>query len=482
MNELKFKNLGLKDEILESLDKLGYETPTEVQKKVIPYILEGRDVIVKSQTGSGKTAAFGIPVCEKIELENKKPQVLILTPTRELAVQVRDEISNIGRYKRLRCAAVFGKQPMIVQIRELKQRVHAVIGTPGRVFDHIERGTLDLEDIKYLIIDEADKMLNMGFIEQVESIIKVLPKNRVTMLFSATIPEKLEALCNQYMQVPIKIEIEHENKASEKIIQYYYEVEENSKFKLLKKVIYTEKPDYAMIFLNTKEGVDTLTASMKKEGFSTIALHGGMEQKDRLDTMKSFKRGEFSFLVATDVAARGIDIEDITHVINYDLPLELESYVHRIGRTGRAGHNGVAITFVTPYQGRFLNEIENFIGYKIAIKEVPGDVESEEGRELYNKKAKLIPKSKIDKGTKLNKDIVKIYINAGKKKKMRPGDIVGAITNIEGVDVADIGIIDIQDNISYVDILGNKGELVLKELEKGTIKGKKVKVEKATQN
>lgn len=481
MNEMNFEKLGLNKEILESLDKLGYINPTEVQEKVIPFILGNKDIVVKSQTGSGKTAAFGIPVCEKIELENNKPQVLVLTPTRELALQVKDEISNIGRYKRIRCAAVFGKQPMVVQIRELKQRVHVIVGTPGRVFDHIERGNLDLEEIKYLIIDEADKMLNMGFIEQVESIIRVLPNNRVTMLFSATIPQKIEALCNNYMQVPIKVEIEHENKACENIIQYYHEVEERGKFKLLCDIIYSEGPENMIIFLNTKEGVDKLTTSMKYEGLVAKGMHGGMEQSDRLDTMKSFKRGEFSFLVATDVAARGIHIEDITHVINYDIPLEFENYVHRIGRTGRAGNTGVAITFVTPNQLKFLNQIENYIGYKILEKDPPQITVIEEGKVLFKRKAKSAPILKNDKGAKINKGIVKLYISSGKKQKMRPGDIVGAITNIEGVNVENIGIIDIQDNISYVDILGDKGELVLKELEKGTIKGKKVKVQKANQ-
>jgi ATP-dependent RNA helicase DeaD len=401
-----------------------------------------------------------------------------------LAVQVKDEFSHIGRYKRIRCTAVFGKQPMTVQIRELKQRVHVVVGTPGRVYDHIERGNLELKDIKYFVIDEADKMLNMGFIDQMEAIIKLLPMNRVTMLFSATIPEKIEALCNQYMQAPIKIEIEHENKASENISQYYHEIEESNKFKLLCKVIYTERPDYGVVFLNTKDGVEKLATSMRYEGFSCMTLHGGMEQVDRLAAMKSFKNGEFNLLVATDVAARGIHIDDITHVINYDIPLELESYVHRIGRTGRVGNKGiaVAITFVTPFQKRFLEQIENFVGYKIENKIIPSEEECEEGKKLFKKKAKKVISSKNDRDAKLNKDIIKIYINAGKKKKIRPGDIVGAITNIEGICMEDIGIIDIQENISYVDILRNKGEFVIKELEKGTLKGKKVKVQKATQD
>ena len=474
-----FKNLGLKEEIIEALNKLSYNSPTDVQSRVIPLVLANKDVIVKSQTGSGKTAAFGIPICEKIELENRKPQVLVLTPTRELTVQVKEELSNIGRYKKIRCAAVFGKQPMVIQTRELKQRVHIVVGTPGRTFDHIKKETLQTEEIKYLVIDEADKMLSMGFIDQVEDIIKALPAGRITMLFSATIPEKIQHLCKNYMKEPINIEVVHDKPLIQEIEQYCYKVENNDKFKLLNNIIYIERPESAIIFLNTKDGVDKLASSMKKNNYSCRELHGGMEQADRLITMDGFKRGEFTYLIATDVAARGIHVEDITHVINYDLPVELESYVHRIGRTGRAGKKGRAITFVSQHNIRFLNEIENYIGYKLAYREVPTEDEINYNKQIFDKMPKTLPKVKRDRSDELNSQITKLYINAGKNKKIRPGDIVGAIINIDGISIDDIGIIDVQDNISYVDILGNKGDIVLDTLQKGTLKGKKVRVEKA---
>ncbi|GIM30202.1 ATP-dependent RNA helicase DbpA [Clostridium polyendosporum] len=479
MNKIDFNNLGLSEEILRALDKLGYKTPSDVQKKVIPVVLEDKDIIVKSQTGSGKTAAFGIPICEKIEIENRTPQVLVLTPTRELAVQVKEDISNIGRFKRIRCAAVFGKQPMSVQIRELRQRVHIIVGTPGRTLDHIERGNVDLGDIKYLVIDEADEMLNMGFIDQVEAVIKALPSDRVTMLFSATMPEEIERLSNQYIINPIKIEINPKNLTTEKIQQFYYDVEENKKFSLLNKLIYTERPDSCIIFCSTKDGVDNLTQKMKNNGYLCSGLHGGMEQKDRLDTIERFKRGEFRFLVATDVAARGIHIEDITHVINYDVPVEKESYVHRIGRTGRAGNKGIAITFVVPYEYRLFTGIEEYVNYKIPKREAPSEEEVEQGKKIFNEIVKNKPKPKSIKSTELNREITKIHINAGKKKKIRVGDIVGAITSIEGINAEDVGVIDIQDNFSYVDILGKKGSIVLNALKDATIKGKKVKVQKA---
>lgn len=479
MNKVNFKDFKLEQELLSALEKLGFHQPTEVQQQVIPFALKEQDIIVKSQTGSGKTGAFAIPICEKIEIESKNPQALVLTPTRELAVQVKEDISNIGRFKRIRCAAVFGKQPMEMQLRELKQRVHVVVGTPGRTFDHIERQSLDLSDIKYFIIDEADKMLDMGFIEQVEAIIKCLPKNRATMLFSATMPEVIQKLCNQYMIEPKVIEINSESITAKSINEYYYEVEDNEKFALLNKVIYIENPESCIIFCNTKEKVDNIYQRMKDRGYSCVSLHGGMEQKDRLETIKSFKRGEFIFLVATEVAARGIHIDEVSHVINYEVPMEKESYVHRIGRTGRAGKLGEAITFVSTKEHRYLNFIEEYIGYTLEKRDIPSEEVVEKAKAIFKEKGATKPKLKKDSTFALNKEITKLHISAGKQKKIRPGDIVGAITGIEGVTVEDIGIIDVQDSFSYVDILNKKGELVLKALNGGTIKGKKVRVEKA---
>lgn len=479
MSSSQFRDFQIDEEILKAIDLLGYKKPSEVQQQVLPLALEGKDIIVKSQTGSGKTAAFGIPLCQKLDIEERKPQALVLTPTRELAIQVKEDITNIGRFKKIRAAAIFGKQPFDTQTRELKQRVHVVVGTPGRTLDHIERGTLDLGKIKYLILDEADEMLNMGFIEQVEAIINKLPKDRITMLFSATMPEQIEELSNKYMANPTTIQIQAKTVTREKIKQVYYQVEDDKKFNLLNKLIYTERPDSCILFCRTKDNVGTLAQKMKNRGYSANALHGGMLQKDRIDTINNFKRGQFTFLVATDVTARGIDVEDITHVINYDIPLENESYVHRIGRTGRAGREGTAITFVNPYEHRFLNDIEEYVGYKIERAEIPSNEEVEKGRKLFEEKSKARPKLKADKSADLNKGIMKIYIGAGKKKKIRPGDIVGTITSIEGITADDIGIIDVQDNVSYVDILDGKGKKVLEALQHKTIKGKTVKVQKA---
>ncbi len=480
MDEQNVDKYGFSKEIANALQELGYRVLTKVQEEVIPLVLAKKDIIVRSQTGSGKTAAFAIPVCEKIEIEQKNPQVLVLTPTRELAVQLKQDISNIGRFKRIRCAVVYGRQRMEIQKRELRQRVHVIVGTPGRTLDHIERGNMNLEEIQYLIIDEADKMLDMGFIEQVEAIIKVLPASRVTMLFSATMPDKIQEICKKYMKNPIKIEVESENPSLENIRQVYYEVDENEKYQLLTKIIYVERPESCILFCNTRDKVETLMAKMKTAGYSCGSLHGGMEQRDRLFSIQDFKRGEFQFLIATDVAARGIHIDEISLVVNYDLPLDNESYVHRIGRTGRAGNVGKAITFATRNEYRTLQEIEEYIQYKIPKQETPTVEEVAAGELLFNHRAGMEPILKIDKSDTLNRQITRIRINAGKKTKMRPGDILGAITTIPGIDGGDIGIIDVQDTCSYVEILGDKGHLVMEALWATKIKGKVHKIKEVS--
>lgn len=467
-----FENYGFSKEIVKALTSLGYESLTEVQERVIPLVLIEKDIIVKSQTGSGKTAAFAIPICEKIELEQRNPQVLVLTPTRELAVQLKQDITNIGRFKRIRCTAIFGRQPMDIQTRELKQRVHIIVGTPGRTFDHIERKNIILEGIKYLIIDEADKMLDMGFLEQVEAIIKMLPKSRVTLLFSATMPDEIEKVCSRYMIRPMKIEVDSENLTGEQIQQGYYEVEEVNKFSLVTKILYSSRPESCILFCNTREKVDTLFEKMEREGFSCGNLHGGMEQRDRLQTIQNFKRGAFPFLIATDVMARGIHIDEISLVINYDMPLDHESYVHRIGRTGRAGNTGAAVSFVTMDELNALHSIEDSIQYKIPKQNYPTIEDVATGKELFKRNSTARPVLKADKSQELNREITRIRINAGKKTKMRPGDILGAISSIAGVSGPDIGVIDVQDTCSYVEVLGKKGQLVMEALQHTKIKGK----------
>lgn len=482
MGENTFKEYKLSNEIVKALDSLEYSNPTEVQSKVIPLVLEKTDLVVKSQTGSGKTASYAIPICELIEWQENKPQALILTPTRELAVQVKEDFINIGRFKRIKATAVYGKQPIAIQKTELKQKTHVVVGTPGRVLDHLERGTLNLERMNYLVIDEADEMLNMGFIEQVEAIIKELPENRVTMLFSATLPEAIKNLALRYMKTPTNIEIKASGLTTDKIDHSLITVKEDDKFSILKDVTIVENPDSCIIFCRTKDRVDTVCDQLSELGYHCDKIHGGMAQDDRLDVMNEFKRGEFRYLIATDVAARGIDIDNITHVINYDLPLEKESYVHRTGRTGRAGKKGKAITFVTPFEDKFLNEIEDYIGFEIPKMTAPSKDEVSNKQSEFEAKKNMEPTIKKAKSEKLDKQIMKLYFNGGKKKKLRAVDFVGTIAKIEGVTAEDIGIITITDTFSYVEILNDKGHMVLDKMKKTSIKGKQLKVYEANKN
>ncbi|WP_017210049.1 DEAD/DEAH box helicase [Clostridium beijerinckii] len=475
----KFTKFNISDEILKSIEGLGYKTPSKVQEKVIPEILMNKDIIVKSQTGSGKTAAFGIPLCEKVDWNENIPQILILTPTRELAVQVSEDITNIGRFKRIKAVSVFGKEPISEQERKLRQKTHVVVGTPGRIIDHLDRGTLNVDKIRYFVIDEADEMLNMGFIGQVEGIIRRLPKKKVTMLFSATIPEEIKVLCDKHMNKPIDISIKNQEITNENIDHSLYYIDYEEKIEKLNDILIMEKPETAVIFAKTKDNVDTVFQWLKSKGYSVNKIHGGMLQNERLSIMDRFRAGDFRILVSTDLASRGIDVKGITHVINYDLPVEKEAYVHRIGRTGRAGEKGKAISFCVKGKDKLLNEIEEFIGFEIPVYNLPDKSVIEKEREESIKTLKSRPKVKEQRSKDINNNITKIYLNGGKKKKIRPGDIVGAICKIEGIRSEDIGIIDVQDSVSYVDILNGKGKRVIEELKNITIKGKIIKAEKA---
>ena len=474
-----FNEFKLSSDILKALNGLGYHEATEVQAQVIPTILNKEDLIVQSKTGSGKTASYGIPVCEQIDWEENKPQALILTPTRELAVQVQEELMHIGRFKRLKVVAVYGKSPFKDQVRELKQKTHIVVGTPGRVLDHIERGTLNLQQIKSVILDEADEMLNMGFIETVEMILKMTPKARQTMLFSATMPNAIKKLAKNYLSQPIEIKIESKSIATDLVEHALYPVRMQEKVRLLQDLLTVENPGRCIVFCSTREAVDALYQGLKVKGYPVNRLHGGMEQRDRLEVMRNFKMGQFSFLVATDVAARGIDVSDLTHVFNFDLPEDQESFVHRIGRVGRAGKVGKAITFVTPFETKLLEQIQAYIGFELSVIERPVATEVEKARAAFEAKLKERPKIKVQKHADVNKEIMKIYLNGGKKKKLRAIDFVGTILSIDGVEKEDIGIIDIQENVTYIDILNGKGWTVIDGLKTKTIKGKKLKAQKA---
>ena len=478
MIEANFNDYQLSSELLKAISMLDFKSPTKVQEQVIPAVLEQKDLIVKSQTGSGKTAAFAIPICQLVDWEENKPQALVIAPTRELAIQVKEDIFNIGRFKRLKVAAVYGKSPFYNQEKELKQKTHVVVGTPGRIIDHIDTGTFDTSNIKYLVLDEADEMFNMGFIEQIETIINSLPKEHMTVLLSATMPKDIKALCSKYMKDPIRIEIEEQDKATDRIFQERYNVNETEKIKLVRDITIVENPDSCIIFCNTKLKVDEVYNELADLKYTCEKIHGGMEQRDRLRIMNDFKQGYFRYLVATDVAARGIDIDNITLVINYDIPEDGESYVHRIGRTGRIGKIGRAITFVAQNEKKLLNDIHQYIGKEIPLKVRPEKETVNNAEQEFVEKINTAPEIKEVKGAQLSKEILKLHINAGKKTKMRAVDIVGTICSINGMIKADIGIINIVDVSTFVEILNNKGELVFQELQNIPIKGRLRKVSK----
>ncbi|MBS6507896.1 MAG: DEAD/DEAH box helicase [Paraclostridium bifermentans] len=479
MTNINFKDYKLSNEILKSLNMLNYKTPTKVQQEVIPVALENKDVLVKSQTGSGKTATFAIPLCELVDWDENKPQALILTPTRELAIQVKEDVFNIGRFKRIKVPALYGKSSFSLQAKELKQKTHIVVGTPGRTIDHIKEGNFITDNIKYLVLDEADEMLSMGFLEQVEEIISSLPKNRVTMLFSATMPDDINRLSKKYMKDHVTIEIEAKTLTVDRIQQDGYSIEETGKLNLLKDVTTIENPDSCVIFCNTQVKVESLYNELRKLKYPCDKIHGGMEQDERIKVMNNFKKGYFRYLIATDVAARGIDIDNITHVINYDVPVLRENYVHRIGRTGRAGKEGRAITFVMKSDERRMFEIYSYTGKELTMKMKPSKRLVMSLKPEFDKKLEQRQKVKEDKGANLSQEIMKIHINAGKKTKMRPVDIVGTLCSIEGMNAEDIGVISVLDISTYVEILNNKGEMVLKALQTKNIKGRPRKVTKA---
>lgn len=476
----RFEEFNLDKNIIKSLKNIKYEIPSKVQSKVIPQLLNNKDIIVKSKTGSGKTASFAIPLCEKVDINNNSVQGLIIAPTRELALQIKEEVQNIGRIKKVRCSAIFGKQPLKEQVAELKQRVHIVVATPGRIIDHIGRGTIDLSNIKFFIIDEADKMLNKGFVDDMESIMTKLPQNACKGMFSATIDDNINSVCEKYMKNIIRIEIKDEDKYIKKqISEFFINSEEENKYDLLKSIIYKECPHSVIVFANTRDKVDEIYKSMKKDKFTVGVIHGDMSQDKRLFIIKDFKENKFNILVSSDITSRGIHVDDVSLVINYEVPRDKENYVHRIGRTGRVDKLGKAITIVSNKEEKYLREIEEYTKNQIEEINEIDEREVSEGKDKFKiLQENLLKNRKSNINRKENQEVTKIYLNVGKKKKIRVIDIVGAFSNIEGINNEDIGVIEVKDTCSYVDILNYKGENFLKNNKTIIIKKKQVKVKK----
>jgi ATP-dependent RNA helicase DeaD len=353
-----FSELNISASTLKSVKRMGFEEATPIQEGTIKFGLEGRDIIGQAQTGTGKTAAFGIPLIEKIDPKITTIQGLIIAPTRELAIQVSEEIYRIGQDKRVKILSVYGGQEIGRQIRALKNNPHIIVGTPGRILDHINRRTLKLDNVQTLILDEADEMLNMGFIEDINTIMESCPAERQTLLFSATMPKPIQKIAEKFMKNPEIVKIQSKEMTVENIEQFYVKSHEREKFDILSRVINVHQPELAIIFGRTKRRVDELAHALSIRGYIAEGIHGDLSQSKRMSVLKQFKENKIDILVATDVAARGLDITGVTHVYNYDIPQDPESYVHRIGRTGRAGKSGVAVTFVTPREMGYLRIVE----------------------------------------------------------------------------------------------------------------------------
>ena len=400
---VKFNEFKLSAELLAEIDKAGFVEASPIQEQTIPLALEGKDVIGQAQTGTGKTAAFGLPTLEKIRTEEATIQALVIAPTRELAVQSQEELFRFGRSKGVKVRSVYGGSSIEKQIKALKSGAHIVVGTPGRLLDLIKRKALKLQDVETLILDEADEMLNMGFLEDIEAIISRVPESRQTLLFSATMPEAIKRIGVQFMKDPEHVKIAAKELTTELVDQYYIRVKEQEKFDTMTRLMDVEQPELSIVFGRTKRRVDELTRGLKIRGFRAEGIHGDLDQNKRLRVLRDFKNGNLDVLVATDVAARGLDISGVSHVYNYDIPQDPESYVHRIGRTGRAGQTGQSITFVAPNEMGYLQIIENltkkrmkglkpataedafYAKKQVALKKIERDFADETIRENFEK-------------------------------------------------------------------------------------------------
>ncbi|MBN2795694.1 MAG: DEAD/DEAH box helicase [Clostridia bacterium] len=407
---MTFNALNLHENILKAIDTLGFTEPTTVQLQAIPKILNHQDLIVMAKTGSGKTGAFSMPIIQGVDI-GKKPQALILTPTRELAVQVEKELKALAQFTNIQSTVVYGQHSLNTEIEQLKKGRQIIVGTPGRVLHHMESGHLKTSDIKYLVLDEADRMLDMGFIEQMIKIIKKLPVTRNTLLFSATMPDAIQRMSRSYMNNPETIALDSDTKTVDAIKQGYYRVENNEKRTQLKRILTVYQPKSCMVFCNMRTEVDKVNDYLVRRGFLSEAIHGANTQSKRMRTIEEFKKGEIQIMVATDVAARGIHIDDLELVINYDVPQDKDNYIHRVGRTGRAGQNGQAITLVTGNDLYTFYEIEEHAGARIDEYDLPTDEEVEKRqsemsdywekkREERLRKRELHKKTSVPKNTK----------------------------------------------------------------------------------
>jgi ATP-dependent RNA helicase DeaD len=523
-----FGDHQLSEQVLQALSEMGFEEPSPIQKEAIPLALDGLDIIGQAQTGTGKTAAFGIPITEKVNPKFLAVQALIVTPTRELAIQVAEEIAKIGKYKHVKTLPIYGGQPIDRQIRALRMGYQVVVGTPGRLLDHLNRGTLRLQHVKVVVLDEADEMLDMGFIDDISSILKEVPaEGRQIMLFSATMPQGIRKLAQTYMKKPRSVSVSQDELTVPQIEQVFYETRESNKIDALCRIIDAEEIEQGIIFCRTKRGVDELAVALEVRGHFAEPLHGDLSQQQRDLVMKHFRDGKLELLVATDVAARGLDINNVTHVINFDIPQDPVSYVHRIGRTGRVGRKGQAITLILPNEYRQIRLIENLVKTRIRRQELPplGEFSERQAGNLKNQLIKLIQGNRLEnyrgivgeliekydsmdvaaaalkfavegagvqeridhkeqeelnfENTGAAMGMVRFFLNIGRVQQIRTQDISSWIADESGTPGNMIGMINIYDKFTFAEVPIEYASRVLTCLHQATMKGRRVNVELA---
>lgn len=526
MKRLTFEELPVSPEIKKAVAAMGFEEATPIQSLAIPLMLQGKDVQGQAQTGTGKTAAFGIPILEHIDAREKHVQALILCPTRELAIQVAEEFKELSRFKKgMYILPVYGGQPIERQIFALRKGVHIVIGTPGRIIDHMNRKTLDLSRVKIAVLDEADEMLDMGFIEDIETILSATPSDKQTVCFSATMSREFLSLTRRYQRNPVMIKVVHEELTVPTTEQMYFEVKEHMKLDALTRLIDYHNPKLSLVFCNTKRGVDELTTHLQARGYFAEALHGDMRQSQRDRVMAKFRAGRVELLIATDVAARGIDVENIDAVFNYDVPKDEEYYVHRIGRTGRAGKSGRAFTFVVGREIYKLRDIQQYARIRIPQRQIPSlkDVAEIKATAFLDRVRAVIEAGALEKevglverlmseeytsldiaaallrmavgtgdspkepeqqpasleNTGAPEGMVRLYINAGRDHNVQVKDIVGAITHEVGIPGRDIGSVRVLQHCSFADVPKESAPEVLTVMRGVQIKGNSINIELA---
>ena len=529
METVRFDQLDLYPQVLRAIAEMGFEEATPIQSQAIPVVMSGVDVIGQAQTGTGKTASFGIPVLHKVDPNNKKTQVIILSPTRELAIQVADEIRKLAKYMHgVKILPVYGGQEISRQIKALKGGAQIIIGTPGRVMDHLRRKTIRCEAVNTIVLDEADEMLNMGFREDIETILEYIPEEgRQTVLFSATMPKPILDITKKYQHDAVTIKVVKKELTVPNIEQYYYDVKRKDKIEVLTRLLDYYNPKLSLVFCNTKRMVDELTEELQGRGYFAEGLHGDMKQTQRDRVMRGFRTGKTEILIATDVAARGIDVDDVEAVFNYDIPQDDEYYVHRIGRTGRAGRIGRAFTFVKGKEVYKLKDIMRYCKTKIVAMPIPStdDVAQIKAEKVMEEIGRIIDeenlKDTIDiiekqinesdytamdiaaaflkqalgqinldndredsfdfDNTGAEEGMVRLFINIGKKDRVKPGDILGAVAGESGMPGKLVGAIDMYDKYTFVEVPREYGKEVLDAMKNAKIKGRSVNMEPANQ-